>query len=107
LATRALVQMQRQARAGEVLEVRALVQHAMETGHRVDSGGQLIARNLIRRFECRFAGELVLGVDLHAAVSANPLVAFPLRASRSGTLEFLWQGDQGFEHRESVPLSVT
>lgn len=106
MATRALIHMPRQARAGEVIEIRTLVQHAMETGYRVDASGQSIARDLIRRFECRFSGEPVFEADLHAAIAANPYLAFHFRASRSGTLEFIWRGDRGYEHRESVLLTV-
>ena len=107
MAVRALIHMPTQARAGEVLEVRTLVQHAMETGYRVDAGGRPIPRDLVRRFECRFAGQLVCAAEMHAAVAANPYFAFWFRADSSGTLEFLWQGDQGFEQRESVALTVT
>jgi sulfur-oxidizing protein SoxZ len=96
-----------QARAGDVFEVRTLIQHAMETGYRVDSGGRPMARDLVRRMECRFGSELVFAADMHAAIAANPFVAFWVRASTSGSFEFTWRGDKGFEHRESRRLVVT
>lgn len=107
MSTRALVHMPKLARAGDTVEVRTLIQHAMETGYRVDSAGNAIARDIIRRFECRFEGQLVCAADLHVAVAANPYLAFWFRASSSGTLEFTWRGDHGFEHRERVSLTVT
>lgn len=106
MAVRALIHMPRQARVGDVFEVRALVQHPMETGHRVDAGGQAVPRDLIRRFECQFEGEPVCTIELHAAVAANPLLAFQVRASRSGRFVFSWSGDNGLAHREVVTLQV-
>ena len=65
-----------------------------------------LPRDLVRRFECRLDGELVFAADLFAAVSANPYLAFWLRAQRSGELSFVWRGDNGFEHREGPRLAV-
>lgn len=94
------------ARVGEVVEVRALAQHPMETGYRVGSGGERLPPDLLRRVECRFDGELVLAAELHAAISANPYLAFHLRVPHSGTLTVSWVGDGGVSHSESRPITV-
>jgi sulfur-oxidizing protein SoxZ len=104
---RALLTVPATARRGDVIDIRALIQHPMETGYRVGSDGTLVPRELIRRVECRFEGELVFAADLHAAVTANPYLAFQMRASRSGTLTVNWWGDKGFAHSESAGLTVT
>ncbi len=106
MAARALVFAPKTARRGEVLEIRATVQHPMETGHRSDSAGGVLPRDILRRVECRWDGELVFAADLHAAVAANPLLAFPVVALASGTLSVTWTGDNGFAHTESVAISV-
>ena len=103
---RALITMPASAVRGDVIEIRALIQHPMETGFRVGSEGQSLARDLVRRVECRFDGELVFAADLHPAISANPYLAFHMRASSSGTLTVSWRGDRGFTHSESRPLTV-
>ncbi len=111
---RALVTVPKTARRGEIIEIRALVQHPMETGYRRSSEGDLLPRDLIRRFSCRFmesgkvdeAGALVFAATLHAAIAANPYLSFNLRAASSGTLVFTWAGDKGFSHREQVSLTV-
>ena len=94
------------ARVGEVVEVRATVQHTMETGYRQGAGGQPLPRDLVRRVECHFDGVLVFGADLHAAVSANPYLVFFLRAQRSGLITVTWRGDQGLLQTASRSLSV-
>jgi sulfur-oxidizing protein SoxZ len=106
MATRALLNVPTTARMGEVIEVRATVQHPMETGFRVGGDGQVLARNLVRRVECRFDGETVFAADLHPAIAANPYLAFPLRVTASGLLTVTWQGDGGFSHSESARINA-
>ncbi|MGV7211248.1 thiosulfate oxidation carrier complex protein SoxZ [Oxalobacteraceae bacterium A2-2] len=103
---RALVTMPATARRGEVIEIRALVGHAMETGYRPGPDGRLVPRDIIRRFVCRYNGEQVFAAELHQAVSANPYIAFFTTAVDSGTLEFHWEGDNGYSATETVALAV-
>ncbi len=104
---RALITVPKSPRRGEEIEVRVLIGHPMETGFRTDSAGQRVARNLIRRFTCHYDGELVVAVELFAAIAANPYFSFHTTAHDSGTLTFTWQGDGGFERTESVAITVT
>jgi sulfur-oxidizing protein SoxZ len=106
VSTRALVTVPAAIRRGETVLVRALVGHPMETGHRRASDGRRAPRDIVRRIEARLDGELVFAADLHAAIAANPYVAFPLRPAGPGTLVISWTGDNGFAHREQVTLSV-
>lgn len=104
-AVRALISLPRGARPGEVVEVRALIAHPMETGHRADGAGGVVARDIIRRFECQLNGDTVFSADLHPAVAANPLIVFALRV-RPGRLRLRWEGDRGFAHEEFVELAA-
>lgn len=104
---RALITMPASARRGEVIEIRVLVSHPMETGYRRDADGAPLPRDLIRRFSCRYDGETVFSADLHAAIAANPYLAFHTVAVTSGVLAFSWEGDNGFVHTESRTIAVT
>jgi sulfur-oxidizing protein SoxZ len=95
------------AKRGEVIELRTLIAHPMETGFRPGADGLLLPRNLITRFSCRYNGELVFSADLHAAMAANPYIAFFTTATESGTLSFSWEGDHGFSQTETVAISVS
>jgi sulfur-oxidizing protein SoxZ len=95
------------ARRGEAIEIRALIAHPMETGHRADSEGRVVPRDTVRRLECRYDGELVFAADLYPAIAANPLVGFHTVATVSGTISVTWTGDKGFAQTESVALVVT
>lgn len=93
-------------RAGDVVTLKAMVSHPMETGFRRTETGVEIPRNIIRHFTCRYGGELVFSCDFHPAVAANPFLAFTLVANRTAPLEFIWRGDHGFLHREQAMLQV-
>src|ERR1700712_2178817 len=101
---RTLINLPKTARQGEVIEIRTLIAHPMETGYRTGDGGTILARNLIRRFSCRYEGEEVFAAELSPAVSANPLLSFFTVATVSGTLTFTWEGDNGFMQTETASI---
>ncbi|MEP7101818.1 MAG: thiosulfate oxidation carrier complex protein SoxZ [Burkholderiales bacterium] len=108
---RTLITMPKTAKRGELIEIRTLIAHPMETGYRHDDGGVVVPRNLIRRLSCRYFDGRddveVFSAELFPAIAANPYVSFFTIATGSGTLRFSWQGDDGFAQTESVELSVT
>ena len=105
-AVRALLRLPATARPGEVVEVRLLMQHPMETGYRPDAGGRIVPRNILRRIEARFEGELVFTADLFPAITANPYIAFSWRATKSGALTVSIEGDHGVAQRETAAITV-
>ena len=106
MAARTVITMPASAKRGEVIEVRTLIAHPMESGYRTGADGQVLPRDILRRFECRHDGELVFAADLAPAIAANPYIAFSLRATSSGTLSFTWKGDKGFSQTEERRLDV-
>lgn len=107
---RTLINLPKSVRRGDTIEIQTLIAHPMETGYRPGSDGQILPRDLIRHFKCFFsdgAGQvLVFAAELFPAISANPYLAFQMRATGSGTLTLIWEGDQGFSQTETVPLQV-
>ncbi len=103
---RTLIHMPQTARRGEVIEIRALIAHPMETGYRPGADGRVLPRDILRSFSCRYNGEAVFSAEMFPALSANPYLAFHTVATESGTLEFTWRGDNGFEQTEQMALTV-
>lgn len=103
----ARISVPKHARRGEVIEIKALVAHPMETGFRRDQFGQPRPRNIIRTFACAYNGVEVFFAELHPAIAANPYLAFSTVATESGTLQFTWRGDNGFELVEAARIEVT
>lgn len=95
------------AKRGEVIEIRATIGHPMETGFRPGDDGKILPRNLIKRFSCRYNGELVFSAELFSAIAANPYLAFHTVALESGTLALTWEGDNAFTQTENVAITVT
>jgi thiosulfate oxidation carrier complex protein SoxZ len=92
--------------AGEIVEVRTLVNHPMESGQRRDAEGALIPRDTLTGFRATFEGELVFECVFEPAISANPYLAFTLAPPRSGTLVLTWIDDDGSETTASEALVV-
>ncbi len=107
MAQRALLIAPASAPRGSVVEIRASLAHAMETGYRRGSDGDMLPRDLVRRVEAHFDGERFFAADLHAAIAANPYLAFSLRLSGSGMLSVRWSGDRGLAHEEVVRITAT
>ncbi|MFG1423334.1 thiosulfate oxidation carrier complex protein SoxZ [Roseixanthobacter liquoris] len=105
--TRALVNVPKTARAGDIIEIRAMIAHPMETGYRQGPNGAMIPRNIIRRFVCTYDGAEVFAADFHPAVSANPYLAFSTRATASGTVTFAWTDDAGATQTATAEIVVT
>ncbi len=91
---------------GEVITIKTLVSHPMETGFRRDALGAVIPRNILTEFECRLDEDTIFRADFHPAVAANPYLAFRMRAERSGTLWFRWRDQHGEETLVSRELLV-
>jgi sulfur-oxidizing protein SoxZ len=101
------IQLPQNARRGEVIEVRLIVQHAMETGYRFDEGGRPIPRNVIRTLVCRYAGEEVFRAEMSQGIAANPYLQFTTVATESGDIEVSWTDEQGATGSERARLDVT
>ena len=86
----ARIQVPREARRGDLIEVRIVIQHPMETGFRYDSLGRQTPRNVIQRFECRYGGVEIFRAAMGAGIAANPYLRFFTRATESGEIECRW-----------------
>ena len=91
----ARIRMPAKARVGEIIEVKALVFHTMESGFRLDNVGKPIPRHIVESFVCTYAGEEVFRARFFPAVATNPYVAFPLLVKGEGELVFTWTDDRG------------
>jgi sulfur-oxidizing protein SoxZ len=102
----ALINVPAKARRGDVIEIRTLTSHIMETGFRRTAAGDLVPRNIITSFTCRYNGAEIFRADLFPAIAANPYLSFFTIAKESGTFEFEWIGDNGFSSTASASITV-
>jgi sulfur-oxidizing protein SoxZ len=83
------------AKKGDIIQIKTLVAHPMETGLRKDDTGKPIPRKIINAFVCTFGGHEVFRADLEPAIAANPYFEFTVQVQESGTFVFSWTDDDG------------
>ena len=103
---RTLINVPAKAARGEIIEIKTLISHPMESGFRVGFNGALIPRDIITLFVCTYNDEEVFRADLSPAIAANPFISFFTVARDSGTLTFTWTGDNGFAATETTAITV-
>jgi sulfur-oxidizing protein SoxZ len=95
------------AKAGDLIEIKTLISHEMESGQRKDAAGNTIARKIINTFTAEFNGKKVFEASWHPAISANPYQSFFFKAAESGEFTFSWKDDDGSVYQSKNKLTVS
>jgi len=103
---RALINIPPKAKRGEVITIRTLISHQMETGFRYSTTGSQLPRDIITTFVATYNGEEIFRAELFPAIAANPFITFTTVATESGTIALNWTGDNGFTATEQVQIAV-
>ena len=103
---RALINVPPKAKRGDIIEIKTLISHEMETGYRPDNMGKTVPRDIITSFVATYNGDEIYRADLYPAIAANPFLTFTTIATESGKIEFKWTGDNGFAATESASITV-
>jgi sulfur-oxidizing protein SoxZ len=107
MAAQTRIVMPATAKKGQIIEIKSLIQHHMETGHRRDNEGRPIKRDIVNRFAVTYNGVEIFMSDLFPGVAANPYFAFSTIATESGEVTFQWTDDQGVVTIEKRRIAVT
>lgn len=102
----ARVQLPREAKRGELIEIRIAIQHVMETGFRFDNSGRAIPKNVINTLVARYNGAQIFRAELGSGIAANPYLQFYTVADASGEIVFDWIDDEGRTGSERAQLVV-
>jgi sulfur-oxidizing protein SoxZ len=100
------VKVPKSASAGEVITIKTLISHKMESGQRKDGDGNTIPRSIINRFTATFNGETVIDVDMAPAISTNPYFEFEAKVPESGEFVFTWYDDDGSVYEDKQSITV-
>jgi sulfur-oxidizing protein SoxZ len=104
--SRALINVPAKAKRGEIIPIRTLISHEMESGFRHTSTGAPIPRDIVTSFIATYNGEEIFRAQLYPAIAANPFISFYTVATESGTIVFTWSGDNGYTATEQVTITV-
>jgi len=102
----ALINVPQRARRGDIIEIKTLMSHIMETGYRRTATGDVVPRDIITSFTCRYNGTEIFRAELFPAIAANPFISFFTTAAESGTFDFEWIGDNGFSATAKAAITV-
>ena len=102
----ALINVPKKAKRGDTIEIKTLMSHIMETGYRRTATGEIVPRDIITSFVCRYNGVEIFRADLFPAIAANPFITFFTVATESGKFDFEWVGDRGFSETASASILV-
>jgi sulfur-oxidizing protein SoxZ len=103
---RALIHVPPAAKRGDIVEIKTLISHVMETGYRVGVSGVPIPRDIIDQFVCSYNGEEIFRAQLFPAIAANPYISFFTVATESGTLSFAWTDQHGQTQVQTAEIKV-
>ncbi|HEY9056028.1 MAG TPA: thiosulfate oxidation carrier complex protein SoxZ [Aurantimonas sp.] len=106
MASKPRVKVPKSAEAGEVVTIKTLISHDMESGQRKDKEGNVIPRQIINTFTAEFNGTKVFETNLEPAVSANPYFEFTSKVPESGTFKFTWVDDNGETYTDEQKIEV-
>lgn len=94
------------AKKGELIEIKSLISHEMESGQRKDAAGKVIPRQIINKFTAAFNGKVVFEADWYTSISANPYQSFFFKAEESGEFTFSWKDDNGSTYSSTSKITV-
>jgi sulfur-oxidizing protein SoxZ len=102
----ALINVPAKAKRGDIIEIKTLMSHVMETGFRHTAAGDAVPRDIITSLTCRYNGVEIFRADLFPAIAANPFITFFTVATETGKFDFEWIGDKGFSETASASITV-
>jgi sulfur-oxidizing protein SoxZ len=101
-----LINVPAKVRRGDIIAIKTLISHPMESGYRVGTNGNMIPRDIIRHFVCSYNSDEIFRAELSPAIASNPFISFFTVAMESGSLVFEWTGDNGFAATERAAIAV-
>jgi sulfur-oxidizing protein SoxZ len=92
--------------SGEIVEVKVLMSHPMETGQRKDADGKLVPAHFIDKVTATCKGIEVLSADWGPSVSKNPFLAFRFRGAAQGdNVSITWSDTAGETRTDEAAIA--
>ena len=95
-------------RPGQVVEVKTKVDHDSQTGLALKGGKHVreAPEFFIKEMLVYLDAEKISEFQMGSAISANPLIRFPLKITRSGTVRVVFVNSEGQRWEASQPVRV-
>ena len=91
---------------GDIVEVKVLMSHPMETGRKKDDSGQLIAAHFVQLVTATLNGQVVLEAQWGTGISKNPYLTFRLKGAKLGdVIELTWHDNFGKTATQNIAVT--
>lgn len=92
---------------GDVVDVRVLMAHPMETGQRKDPSGKLVPLHFIQTITAQLNGKTVFQADTSQAIARNPVFGFKVKGGKAGDkLRITWTDNKGDKRTDEVAVGA-
>ena len=81
------VKLPKSASAGEVITIKTLISHKMESGQRKGKDGKIMTRQKLNKCNCEFKEKPVIHCDIEPELSGNTDVEFTGMVRARGSLQ--------------------
>lgn len=89
---------------GDVIYVRAIIEHPMDTGFFRTAEGQPIPAYFINDVTVTYGDETIAHFEWTSGVSRDPSVTFPLQVTREATVVITWKDNKGGVYHQSADV---
>ena len=91
---------------GDLVNVKVLMSHEMETGQRKDAGGQVVPAHFIQTVSATYNGKTVLSAQWGPAVSKNPFLSFKFKGGApGGKVQVTWVDNRGDKRTDEAVIA--
>jgi sulfur-oxidizing protein SoxZ len=96
----------RAAANDELVEVKVLMRHDMETGQRKDAAGAVIPAHFIQQLVAKCNDTVVLDALFGTSVSKDPFLSFKFKGGKKGDkVSISWTDNQGDSRTDETVVS--
>lgn len=92
--------------SGDVVEVKILMRHDMESGQRKDASGKIVPAHFIQTVVAKVKDKVVLDAQFGPAVSKDPFLSFKFKGGAKGDkLSVSWVDNKGDTRTDETTIS--
>lgn len=93
---------------GDLVEVKVLMSHPMETGRKKDDFGQIIPAHFVQLVTVTLNGRKVLEAQWGTGIAKNPYLTFRLKGAKIGDMVAVtWLDNMGASATQAIAVSAT
>ena len=96
----------RASASGDVVEVKVLMRHDMETGQRKDASGAAVPAHFIQTLTAKHNDKIVLDMLMGTSVSKDPFLSFKFKGGAKGDkVTVSWTDNKGDKQTDEAVIS--